>query len=89
MCEFLCLVYEVATVQSSLTFGLVVDPFIDFICCPLWVTKVQAHALTLVVGFVGGYKGLLHGETLFAEHGIGNHHNVLVGLGCQGLVQLL
>lgn len=71
------------------TFGLIVDPFIDFICGPTGVAEVQAPALTLEVGFVGGYKGRLHGEALLAEHAVGNQHKVLVGFSCQGLVQLL
>lgn len=53
------------------------------------VAEVQAPALTLEVGFVGGYEGLLHGEALLAEHGVGNQHKVLVGLSRQGLVQPL
>lgn len=71
------------------TFGLIVDPVIDFICCLIGFAEVQAPALTLEVGFVGSYKGLFHGEALLGEHGVGNQYNVLVGLGCQGLVQLL
>lgn len=66
----------------TLTFSLVVDPFIDRICCRRGVAEVQAPALKLEVGFVGGYKGLLHGKAHLAEHGIGNQHNVLIGLGC-------
>ena len=54
------------------TFGLIVDPFVDFICCHIGVAKVQALALTLEVGLVGGYESLLHGEALLAEHGVGN-----------------
>lgn len=71
------------------TFGLIADPLIDFICCFLGVCEVQTPALTLEVGFVGGYKGLLHGEALLSEHGIGDQHRVLIGLGRQGLVKLL
>lgn len=58
--------------STTPTFGLIVDPFIDFICCHIGVAKVQALALALEVGLVGGYKSLLHGEALLAEHGIGN-----------------
>ena len=69
------------------TFGLIVDPLIDFIGSPLAVAEVQAPALTLEVALVGGDKGLLHGETLLAENAIGDQHSILVGLCCQGLVQ--
>lgn len=72
----------------SYTFSLIVDPGIDGVCCSLRVAEVQAPALTLEVGSVGGDKGLLHGEALLAEHGVGNGYNVLVGLGRQGLVKL-
>lgn len=71
------------------TIGLIVDPFIDFICCLLLVAEVQAPALALEVGFVGSYKGLLHGEVLAGEHGVGDQHGAPVGLCRQGLVQLL
>lgn len=70
------------------TFGLVADPFVDLIRSLLGPTEVQSLALTVEVGFVGGNKGLLHGEALVSEHAVGNQHNVLVGLGGQGLVQL-
>lgn len=53
------------------------------------MSEVQAPALTLEVGLVGGYEGLLHGEALHGEHGVSNQHRVLVGLSRQGLVQLL
>lgn len=76
-------------IKQSPTFGLVADPLIDFICCLLGVSEVQTPALTLEVGFVGGYKGLLHGEALLSEHGVGDQHGVLIGLSCQGLVKLL
>lgn len=71
------------------TFGLIVDPLVDFICCSRGVSEVQAPALTLEVGLVGGYEGLLHGEALLGEHGVSNQHRVLVGPSRQGLVQLL
>lgn len=72
----------------SPTIGLIIDPFIDFICCLLLVAEVQVPALTLEVGFVGGHKGLLHGEALAGEDGVGNQHSAPVGLCCQGFVQL-
>lgn len=53
------------------------------------VAEVQGPALTLKVGFVGTHEGLLHGETPLAEQGVGNQHDVLIGLGSQGFVQLL
>lgn len=73
----------------GVTFGLIVDPFIDFICCCLRVAEVQSPALTLEVLFVGGHKSLLHGEILLAEHSICNQHDVLVGFARQVLMQLL
>lgn len=71
------------------TFGLIVDPLVDFCRSLLGCTEVQVPALTLEVGFVGSDKGLLHGEALLSEHAVCNQHNVLVGPGRQGLVQLL
>lgn len=70
------------------TFGLVADPFVDLIRSLMGPTEVQSPALAVEVGFVGGNKGRLHGEALVSEHAVGNQHNVLVGLGRQGLVQL-
>lgn len=75
--------------KTGPTFGLVADPLVDFICCFLRLSEVQTPALTLEVGFVGGYKGLLHGEALLSEHGVGDQHGVLIGLRRQGLVKLL
>lgn len=71
------------------TSGLVVDPLVDFSCSLLGRTEVQVPALALEVSFVGSDKGLLHGEALVSEHAVCNQHNVLVGPGRQGLVQLL
>lgn len=70
------------------TFGLVADPFVNLIRSLMGPIEVQSPALAVEVGFVGGNKGLLHGETLVSEHAVGNQHNVLVGLSRQGLVQL-
>lgn len=70
------------------TFGLVADPLVDLICSFLGPAEVQSSALAVEVGFVGGNKGLLHGETLVREHAVGDQHNVLIGLSRQGLVQL-
>lgn len=70
------------------TFSLIVDPFIDFSCRLTGVAEVQVPALTLEVGLVRGHKGLLHGEAVSGEHCVGNQHNILVGFGRQGLVQL-
>ena len=64
--------------QKGHTFGFIVDPGVDFICCPLCVSEIEAPALTLEIGFVGGYKGLLHGEALLRKHGVGDGNNVLV-----------
>lgn len=75
--------------KKTPTFGLIADPLIDFIRCFLGVSEVQTPALTMEVGFVGGYKGPLHGEALLSEHGIGDQHGVLIGLCRQGLVKLL
>lgn len=60
------------------TFGLIADPMIDIISCCSGVAEVQAPALTLEVCFIGGHKGLLHWETVVAEHGVSNLHKVLV-----------
>lgn len=74
--------------KGAPTFGLIADPLIDFTCCFRRVSEVQAPALTLEVGFVGGYKALLHGEAVLGEQGVGDQHRVLVGLSRQGLVKL-
>lgn len=71
------------------TFGLIVDPFIDFISCLLGVREVQASGLTFEVLFVLDHKARLHGEALLGEQAVGDQDGVLVGLGHQGLVQLL
>ena len=75
--------------KKTPTLGLIANPLVDFICCFLGVSEVQTPALTLEVGFVGGHKGLLHGEALLCEHGVGDEHGVLIGLSRQGLVKLL
>lgn len=75
--------------KATPTFGLIADPLVDFIRCFLGVSEVQVPALTLEVGFVGGHEGLLHGEALLAEQGVGDQHRVLIGLARQGLVKLL
>lgn len=75
--------------KATPTFGLIADPLVDFTRCFLGVSEVQVPALTLEVGFVGGHEGLLHGEALLAEQGVGDQHRVLIGLARQGLVKLL